>query len=165
MWQLYKNGNFYFNLPTTDVDGNYIDQYYLSYSIYTDDYQIYTFRASDFPDELTEDVTEITSSIFFNSWNLSTYGANLYYDEAPLFTHQVGIQVFYTIDGVKNASEIVYLEVFPGSGVDEQMAGKQVANVRYFNLAGQEMKQPSGPTIQVTTFTDGSRTASKVIKW
>ena len=97
--------------------------------------------------------------------NLSTYGASLYYDEAPLFTHQVGIQVFYTIDGVKNASEIVYLEVFPGSGVDEQMAGKQVANVRYFNLAGQEMKQPSGLTIQVTTFTDGSRTASKVIKW
>ncbi len=98
---------------------------------------------------------------------MSTYGAYLYYDEAPLFTHQVGIQVFYTIDGVKNASEIVYLEVFPQedpSSVNELTGGKQVANVRYFNLAGQEMAQPSGMTIQVTTFTDGTRTATKVIK-
>lgn len=157
-------GNFYFDLPTTDIDGNYIDQYYLSYSIYLDNDQIYTFRASDFPNELTEDVTEIPSSVFYNSWNLSTYGANLYFDEAPLFTHQVGIQVFYTINGVKNASDIVYLEVFPVSGVDELNSGKQIADVRYFNMAGQEMKQPSGLTIQVITFTDGTRTAAKVIK-
>ena len=157
-------GNFYFSLPTTDVDGNYIDQYYLSYSIYTDNDQIYTFRASDFPYDLTEDMTEIPSSIFFNSWNISSYSAYLYYDEAPFFNHQVGIQVHYTIDGVKNSSDIVYLEVFPVSGVDELNAGKQIANVRYYNLAGQETKQPSGLTIQVTTFTDGTRTANKVIK-
>ena len=157
-------GNFYFNLPTTDVDGNYIDQYYLSYSIYLDDDQIYTFRADDFPNESTEDVTEIPSSVFFYSWNLSTYGANLYYDVMPLFTHQVGIQVFYTIDGVKNASDIVYLEVFPVSSVDELNAGKQIAGVRYYNMAGQEMKQPNGLTIQVTTFTDGTHTATKLIK-
>ena len=136
----------------------------MSYSIYLDNDQIYTFRASDFPNELTEDVTEIPSSVFYNSWNLSTYGANLYFDEAPLFTHQVGIQVFYTINGVKNASDIVYLEVFPVSGVDELNSGKQVADVRYFNMAGQEMKQPNGLTIQVITFTDGTRTAAKVIK-
>ncbi len=105
-----------------------------------------------------------TSSVFFNSWNISSYSADLYYNEAPLFSHQVGIQVFYTIDGVKNASDIVYLEVFPSTGVDEQVAGKQVASVRYYNLAGQEMEQPSGLTIQVTTFTDGTRTATKLIK-
>ena len=58
-------------------------------------------------------MTEITSSVFYNSWNLSTYGVSLYYDEPPLFYHRVGIQVFYTIDGVKNASDIIYLEVFP----------------------------------------------------
>ncbi len=157
-------GSFYFDLPTTDVDGNYIDQYYLSYSIYLDNGKIYTFRASDFPNDLTEDVTEIPSSIFFNSWNLSTYSVYLYYDEAPLFNHQVGIQVFYTINGVKNASNIVYLEVFPDTGVDELNATKQIANVRYYNMAGQEMAQPSGMTIKVTTYTDGTRTAAKIIK-
>lgn len=157
-------GSFYFNLPTNDIDGNYIDPYYLSYSIYTDDDQIYTFRASDFPDELTEDVTEIPSSVFYNSWNLSSYGAYLYYDEAPLFTHQVGIQVFYTIGREKNASDIVYLEVYPNTGVDELNAGKQVADVRYYNIAGQEMARPNGLTIQVTTYTDGTRSTTKVIK-
>ena len=72
--------------------------------------------------------------------------------------------MFYTINGVKNASDIVYLEVFPSTGVDELNAGKQIANVRYFNMAGQEMAQPSGMTIQVTTFTDGTTTATKLIK-
>ena len=65
---------------------------------------------------------------------------------------------------MKNASDIVYLEVFPVSGVDELNSGKQIADVRYFNMAGQEMKQPSGLTIQMITFTDGTRTAAKVIK-
>ena len=153
-----------FTLPTTDVDGNYIDQYYMSYSIFLDDDRIYTFKANDFPNELNEDVTEIPTSIFFNSWNMSTYGAYLYYDEAPLFTHQVGIQVYYTIDGERNASDIVYLEVFPDTGVDELNATKQIANVRYYNMAGQEMAQPNGMTIKVTTYTDGTRTAAKIIK-
>ena len=48
--------------------------------------------------------------------------------------------------------------------VEELMAGKQVANVRYFNLAGQEMQQASGLTIMVTTYTDGTTSAVKVVK-
>lgn len=152
------------SLPTTDIDGNYIDQYYLSYSIFTDDDQIYTFKASDFPDDLSQDVTEMPSAIFFNSWNMSSYSAYLYFDAQSFFSHRVGIQVYYTIGGVKNASDIVYLEVYPDTGVDEQLAGKQVASVRYYNMAGQEMAQPSGLTIQVTTYSDGTRTATKVIK-
>ena len=37
-------------------------------------------------------------------------------------------------------------------------------NVRYFNVAGQEMAQPNGLTIQVTTYTDGTTSAVKVVK-
>jgi len=48
--------------------------------------------------------------------------------------------------------------------VEELMAGKTVAGVRYFNLAGQEMAQPAGLTIQVTTYTDGTTSAVKVVK-
>ena len=158
-------GYFSYSLPTTDIDGNPIDQYYLSFSVFTDDDQIYTFKASDYPNDLTEDMTEIPSSIFGSSWNISSYSAYLYYTEPPLFTHQVGIQVYYTVDRERHASDIVYLEVFPNpSGVDELVTNKQVADVRYYNLAGQEMAQPSGVTIQVTTFTDGTRTTTKVVK-
>ena len=48
--------------------------------------------------------------------------------------------------------------------VEELFAGKSVANVRYFNLAGQEMQQANGLTIMVTTFTDGTQSAVKVVK-
>ncbi len=48
--------------------------------------------------------------------------------------------------------------------VEEILAGKTVANVRFFNLTGQEMAQPNGLTIQVTTYTDGTTSAVKVIK-
>ena len=48
--------------------------------------------------------------------------------------------------------------------VEELLAGKTVAGVRYFNVAGQEMAQPSGLTIMVTTYTDGTTSTVKVVK-
>ncbi len=50
------------------------------------------------------------------------------------------------------------------TGVNEMNAGKSVAAVRYFNMAGQEVAQPSGMTIQVTTYTDGTTSAVKGMK-
>ncbi len=42
--------------------------------------------------------------------------------------------------------------------------GKVASTVRYFNIMGQEIQEPEGLTIQVTTYTDGSTTAKKVFK-
>ena len=42
--------------------------------------------------------------------------------------------------------------------------GKAVAGVRYFNMAGQEMQEANGMTIVVTTYTDGTTSAVKVMK-
>jgi hypothetical protein len=90
-------------------------------------------------------------------------------NDNPLFVRDddhmgnIGIQVFYTVDGIRNASNIVWLYDVPSS-VNEMNAGKTVANVRYFNVAGQEMAQPSGMTIKVTTYTDGTTSAVKVVK-
>jgi len=50
------------------------------------------------------------------------------------------------------------------TGVDELMNGKAVAGVRYFNMAGQEMTEANGVTIVVTTYTDGTTSAVKVMK-
>ena len=49
-------------------------------------------------------------------------------------------------------------------GIDEVAAGKNISNVRYFNVMGQEMSEANGVTIVVTRYTDGSTTATKVIK-
>jgi hypothetical protein len=63
------------------------------------------------------------------------------------------------------STEIAYeFVVSPFTGIEEMNADKQVANVRYFNMAGQEMQQANGLTIMVTTYTDGTTSAVKVVK-
>ena len=54
--------------------------------------------------------------------------------------------------------------VDPTTGLSEMNADKAVAGVRYFNMAGQEMQQAQGLTIVLTTYTDGTTSAVKVIK-
>jgi len=52
-----------------------------------------------------------------------------------------------------------------GSGVEQVTAGKQVSDVRYINVAGQESETPfSGVNIVVTTYDDGSVTTTKVVQ-
>ena len=56
-----------------------------------------------------------------------------------------------------------YVAQANATGIDE-IAGKAVAGVRYFNVAGQEMQEANGLTIVVTTYTDGTSSAVKVVK-
>ncbi len=58
----------------------------------------------------------------------------------------------------------VYAAVAGFTEIDEMNAGKAVAGVRYFNMAGQEMQEANGMTIVVTTYTDGTTSAVKVMK-
>ncbi len=51
------------------------------------------------------------------------------------------------------------------TALNEMTAGKTIASVNYFNLAGQCVAEPAaGVTLVVTTYTDGSRTTNKVIR-
>ena len=80
------------------------------------------------------------------------------------FFWRIGMQLNYTVNGVTNKSDIVYLEVYEQpTAVNEVNAGKTVQNVRYFNMAGQEISQPYGLTNQVTTYSYGSTSATKII--
>ncbi len=56
------------------------------------------------------------------------------------------------------------MPVDPETAIKEMNAGKAIANVRYFNTAGQEMQEANGMTIVVTTYTDGTTNAVKVKK-
>ena len=78
-----------------------------------------------------------------------------------------------TVDGIELVTagcQSVKLDAFTigvnnASSIKEPITGKAIAKVEYFNLAGQRMKQPSaGVTLIVTTYTDGSRLTSKVIR-
>jgi len=51
------------------------------------------------------------------------------------------------------------------TGIENVTAHKEVAAVRYFNVAGQESETPfSGVNIVVTTYTDGTTSTVKVVK-
>ena len=51
------------------------------------------------------------------------------------------------------------------TALNEMTTGKTIACVNYFNLAGQQINEPvAGVTIVVTTYSDGSRTTSKVVR-
>ena len=82
-----------------------------------------------------------------------------YYTVPVGYNYNIGI-AFST----QNDDMFVYAAQAGFVGVDELNANKTVAGVRYFNLAGQEMQQANGVTIVVTTYTDGTTSAVKVIK-
>ena len=174
-WYDYGNesgfSRLYFTLPTTDVDGNPLDPEYLSYSLFVDNgngAELFTFPAVDYTFDLTEDITEVPYSLYSNAVDFSDYYVYMYRTNEegyePLFTENIGIQVYYTVDGIRNASEKIAWLYDIDTSVAEINAGKTVANVRYFNVAGQEMAEPQGMTIKVTTYTDGTTSAVKVVK-
>ena len=69
----------------------------------------------------------------------------------------------YAFIGQDLSQDVAY-EFTVATALDELMSGKTVAGVRYFNMAGQEMQQTEGLTIVVTTYTDGTTNAVKVVK-
>ena len=65
---------------------------------------------------------------------------------------------------VYNSSDVM-TKVSEASGVEQVLAGKQIVNVRYINVAGQESETPfNGVNIVVTTYDDGTVTTAKVVK-
>ena len=108
----------YFTLPTTDVEGNPIDSECLSYSIFIDNGngpEIFTFTGKEYTYDLAEDdaITEVPYWLYSNAVDFKDYLCYMYHTNAegytPLFTKNIGIQVYYTVDGVRNASNIAWL--------------------------------------------------------
>lgn len=97
------------------------------------------------------------------------FGGWLEYDDALTFSSEgrYYIEAYAVAEG-KAPSETVYYEFVispsPITGINELANGKTVTSIRYFNAAGQEIARPVGLTIVVTTYTDGSTSAAKVVK-
>ena len=72
------------------------------------------------------------------------------------------------IELVTDACQTVNMGAFAilvnnASTANEVVSGKSVARVDYYNVAGQQIAEPtSGVTIIVTTYTDGTRSTTKL---
>ena len=117
---------------------NGVKFYYDTYTIKSKDYYVnFVFNQGSSSGQ-TEDVTYVNKTSFF----------------------EIATQVNkYQVNDVTD----IYLPYLT-DGVDELISNKQVANVRYYNLMGQEMKDADGLTIVVTTYTDGTISSAKVMK-
>ena len=95
--------------------------------------------------------------------NPTDEGENLYVLEKGLGrVYNMGL--FLVTDDNGNEEIYVYAAIAGYTDVAELNADKTVAGVRYFNMAGQEMQEANGMTIVVTTYTDGTTSAVKVMK-
>jgi hypothetical protein len=93
-----------------------------------------------------------------------------------------GTVLTFNVDGMMGDIEVNRIEMVNTSGesvrlagfnipisnptaLNEMTAGKTIANVKFFNLAGQQTAKPAtGVTLVVTTYTDGTRTTTKLIR-
>ena len=158
---------FDFNINLVDVDGKPLHADNVTYSIYTDDDQLFTFDYDTYGanNGFDQDMTEIPYGFTgYDFYLRRVYFYRTNTGDNPLFNWRIGIQVHNTVDGVRNSSNIVYLEENPYNAIDGVKQGKTVASERYYNLAGQKVANPEGITIKVTTYTDGTTTTTKVVK-
>lgn len=108
-----------------DVDGNYLDTDKVSFSIFTDNDQIFTFTPDMF-DQVEEPTTQIPynarsysgdvgmTDIHFNDLTNDVAGlVEIGVDIERFFDWRIGIQTNYTDDGQTNSSDIVYMEIYP----------------------------------------------------
>lgn len=121
-----------------DFDGNYvandytIDKYFngeeytmlaaekISFSIYTDNDQIFTFTPEMFPNQVNEPLTQFPlSSVTINgnvgNWDIHFNGLTSEVEggNEPFFTWRIGIQTNYTDGGQTTNSDIIYMEIYP----------------------------------------------------
>ena len=99
----------------------------------------------------------------YNSW-WNQYGIDEAQWNAAPNTAYIAFSIGRNADGVWGPLASVEFQTPGMTGIDEVAEGKQVAGVRYFNLAGQEMQEANGMTIVVTTYTDGTTSTAKVMK-
>lgn len=100
-----------------------------------------------YPDETWSQWTEYTEALRFTddgAYHIEAYA--FYYNKFP--------------------SDVIEYDfvISASNDVEETMGGKEVAGVRYYNMLGQEMQKANGITIVVTTYTDGTTSAVKVLK-
>ena len=88
---------------------------------------------------------------------------NTYYVDY-LFSYNLGIHLILDEDLMIAGYTAYIAKGGPVVEVEELAINKTVASVRYYNMAGQEMQNASGMSIKVTTYTDGTTNAVKVIK-
>ncbi|MBO7120722.1 MAG: hypothetical protein J6W03_10445 [Bacteroidaceae bacterium] len=134
----------YFTLPDKSIDGKMLVPENLSYSVFVNNgngAELFTFPAEDYTFDLSEDITEVPYSLYSSATDFKSNYCYFYRTNTegyePLFTNNIGLQVYYTANGVRLPSRIVWLYDDP-DGVTEINANDN-AEQGIYNLSGQRI--------------------------
>ena len=100
-----------FNVPTVDVNGDFIDPNKLYYRIYFDDDELFRFGPDEYPyvDQYMTDVPYY----YTEGYDFGVGGATVYFYETGF--QRVGIQSVFRGGGEEHVSDIVYMQLTDGS--------------------------------------------------
>ena len=167
---LMRSGGYCFSSAVADL----IPPALLAYWYDLPEHRLPAFRTPYFTSDVRIDVPGLGADV--ELWDLdNSKGATLIAPDEDGNYYSLDHNTTYTlvVDG-KFTREIMFDDMYSDinvvinkdmTAVNEIGAQKTVANVAYYNLAGQMSDQPvDGVNIVVTTFTDGTRTTAKVIK-
>ena len=147
----------YINVPSCDVDGNYINPDLLSYRIYFDGV-LHEFSPEAYPG-ITESMTDVP----YNFTDYSEIYCNG--DLHTIFFHidswtTLEVESVYTVDGVTNVSEKASYAAVDAPGIL-----REPVSVTYTDLLGRRLDAPAPGSlvIRTTTWSDGTVSTGKTV--
>jgi hypothetical protein len=147
-----------FQIDNLNVDGQVLDEDSLYYRIFVDG-ELYTFSADDY--YVDEDMTDVPFN-FTEGWDFlitdKKRGVLFYYDETPA---TFAVQLVCKDGDDEYVSALATIEA---DSIQSVASEKAVSSVSYFDVCGRAIAAPGrgGVSIRVTTFTDGTRSVSKI---
>jgi hypothetical protein len=165
MASLMRSSNYCFNNDTYEVIGDYFGTQ-LMYEL--PDHRLPAFRTPYYTNDIRiNGIHEVELVELYDQYGNLIEPA----DDGNYYCLDHTMAYRLVVDGMVSKDlefESIYTDVDvtikKNTAVEELNANKAVAGVRYYNLAGQEMQQANGMTIVVTTYTDGTTSAVKVMK-
>lgn len=101
----------------------------------------------------------------FEEWGSQNYYLHLYKRTGEEIGSQIKLTQNYWFPAMVMFARPGEQQPNPPTSVDDVTAAKTVASVKYFNLSGVSSDEPfSGINIKLTTYTDGTTSAVKVMK-
>ena len=153
---------FFFDIPAVSTDGDYLLTNDLSYVVYVDG-EPWTFDAEEY--EIEDNLEEIPWSFsdYWICWGVE----NNIERETDFFIDGIstlGVQSIYKYNGKETRSEIITLDLDDPTSVADINAGKKVADVKYYDIAGREMANPAaGIAIKRVVYEDGTVASFKKV--
>lgn len=149
-----------FDIPATDVDGNFINPDNMYYNIFIND-ELFTFTTDVYP-ILTEPITDIPYNfaelgVVATNGNSAPHTITLFIEELPV----IAIQSAYTVNGVTHKSAISST-----AGIDKVTDSNAVIeSTEWYNLQGAKIETPAAGTIAIRRdrMSDGTVKATKII--